>query len=731
MTLRTPRFSLAIAMTAAIFTADVLIPLGYAVWLLYFLPLIIAASRQRPARLPPLPFIASLLIIAGFFLFPSSEVAPRIALANRSMAIAVIWATSFIIIKRKQAQEALDQSYRDLERGVEERTRQLSEANAYLTAEIAERQRAEEELRESEGKFRDLTERSMVGVYLLCNGVFCYINPRFAEIFGYTVEELLNKSYVDLVLPDDLPWMEECVRKRLEGIEQYGHYTFRGIRKNGTGLYLEVHNTRTVYQGSPAIIGGLADITARKQAEEALRETGAKYRSLFENAVDGIYLATPTGQFIDANPAMARMLGYASPQELVANVTDIQQQLYVEPELRSQLIKSLDEHDVVERFETRLYRKDGSVIWLSLSARAIRDSTGHVLHFEGTAEDITERKRAEEALRLSEARYRTLHRDIPTMIFTLDREGIVLSVNPFGASQLGYTVEELEGQPVLNVFHEGDHAAVADQLGKCLQNPSQVYRWQFRKIRKDGALLWVEELAQAVLDLNGMPNVLVVCQDITERKRAEALLSGQNRVLEMIAMNEPLEDVLESMVRLMESQSEEMLGSVLLLDDDKVHVRHGAAPNLPDAYNKAIDGVSIGPQAGSCGTAMYRGEPVIVTDILQDPLWTDYRDLAERHGLRACWSTPILSRQNEVLGSFAMYYREPRSPSPADQQLIHSAIFTAGIAIEHKRADEALRKAHDELEQKVAERTKELSEANLKAQGVGPAEVDVHRLHEP
>jgi len=128
------------------------------------------------------------------------------------------------------------------------------------------------ELSESERKFKDLTERSPVGVYVLQEGKFKYINPRFAEIFGYTDLELTGKSYADIVLPDDLPVIEECVRKRLLQHEESGHYPFRGIKKNGDVIYLEVYNSRTIYEGKPAIIGTLVDITARKQAEEQLQQ---------------------------------------------------------------------------------------------------------------------------------------------------------------------------------------------------------------------------------------------------------------------------------------------------------------------------------------------------------------------------------------------------------------------------------------------------------------------------
>ena len=163
----------------------------------------------------------------------------------------------------------------------------------------------------------------------------------------------------------------------------------------------------------------------------------------------------------------------------------------------------------------------------------------------------------------------------------------------------------------------------------------------------------------------------------------------------MIATGAPLAEVLTSLVRLIEAQADGMRGSVLLLDDDGIRLRHGAAPNLPDAYTKAIDGISIGPQVGSCGTAMYRREPVIVTDILKDPLWSAFRDLATAFGIRACWSTPIFAPQGKVLGSFAMYYGEPRSPSPTEERLTAIAVHLAGIALEHQRTEAALRASEE------------------------------------
>ncbi len=178
-----------------------------------------------------------------------------------------------------------------------------------------------------------------------------------------------------------------------------------------------------------------------------------------------------------------------------------------------------------------------------------------------------------------------------------------------------------------------------------------------------------------------------------ERKRAEALLAGEKRLLEMIAKGNSLSMILDALCRLVEELSKDSLSSILLLDPDGNRLWHGAAPSLPKGYTDAIDGAFIGPAAGSCGTAAYRKEPVIVSDIAQDPLWADYRDLALRHRLRACWSTPVLASDGRVLGTFAIYSREPRSPTPQQQNIIEQITDLASIAIERKRAEEE-RQAH-------------------------------------
>lgn len=232
-------------------------------------------------------------------------------------------------------------------------------------------------------------------------------------------------------------------------------------------------------------------------------------------------------------------------------------------------------------------------------------------------------------------------------------------------------------------------------------------------VRHAQAGIWTRINGRPLRGANGeVIGGVIVCRDVTEAKEEEFFRAGQSRVLELIAEDARLSEILTNLVLLMEGQAEGLRCSILLLSRDGIHVEHGAAPNLPDVYVKAVNGAPIGPRAGSCGTAMYTRQPVVVTDVLTDPLWADYRDLAKISGLGACWSTPIISSQGEVLGSFAMYRQESRGPRAEETRLTGVATHLARIAIERQRARAELLALNAELEARVEKRTRELREKN-------------------
>jgi PAS domain S-box-containing protein len=304
-------------------------------------------------------------------------------------------------------------------------------------------------------------------------------------------------------------------------------------------------------------------------------------------------------------------------------------------------------------------------------------------------------------------------------IIAIDRNGRYVYANRRAAALFGRTPEDLIGKEIWTEIPESLGFRAEAEKAMADQNPVQIEDYHPADHR------WFEKRIYPSPD-----GVSIFFREITKRKRAQetlrenaALIHGQNRILESIARGEPLDLTLDPLMRLIESQSPDVLCSILMLDRDGVHARYIAAPSLPESFVRAVHGLPIVPRTGSSGTAAYRKEPVVVEDIATDPLWVEYRDLALAHGLRACWSTPIVDELGRVLGMFALYLRRPARPSPRHLELIELATHTAAIAMaklhdidERKRVEDDTRasekRAVELLEQHVAARTAELHAKN-------------------
>lgn len=320
------------------------------------------------------------------------------------------------------------------------------------------------------------------------------------------------------------------------------------------------------------------------------------------------------------------------------------------------------------------------------SNRELTQQAGQLADLNRTLEqEVGERRRAAERLRLllESTHVVPWQANAETCQFTY--------VGPQAVNLLGYPIDEwLKEEFWPEHIHPEDREHAVGTLREATHR-GQHHEFEYRMIAADGRIVWVHDLV-SVVSRNGEPTTLRGFMiDITERKLAEQIMRGHNRILERLAAGAPLDQVLSILAETAEEARPEMLCSVLLLDDDKKHLRHGAAPSLPAFYNEAIDGMEIGPSAGSCGTAAYTGKRVIIEDVMTHPFWKDFRELAQRAGLGACWSEPIISSTGETLGTFAMYYREPRGPDDSDLEFIQSAAYLAGIAIERKQLDLRLR----------------------------------------
>lgn len=319
-----------------------------------------------------------------------------------------------------------------------------------------------------------------------------------------------------------------------------------------------------------------------------------------------------------------------------------------------------------------------------------------------------------------EVNYHTMLAASPDAVLLLDLEqNRLLNVNRCTCQLLGRTESVLLQSSLLALCPplqpDGKSSAdrLAEQMAMVAAGDIRVFETRFS--HGSGRLIDCE-LRMVALDQPGRRLMHIRLADVTQRKRGEALREGQNKLLEMVAGGAPLQSTLDQLMLLIESQTDGVLCSVMLLQADGRSMMTASGPSLPSAYLRTLDGVAIGPGVGSCGTSMFRKETVIVSDIQVDPLWTPYKQLAAPHGLRACWSIPILLDGDKVLGSFAMYYREVRSPAAEDQRLISVATHLAGIAIVRARREEELARQQERLEEQVASRTAELRKAKEQAE---------------
>ena len=303
-------------------------------------------------------------------------------------------------------------------------------------------------------------------------------------------------------------------------------------------------------------------------------------------------------------------------------------------------------------------------------------------------------RETEAALVSSERHFRAYFEQALIGMASTSSEKGWLEVNDALCSMLGYSHEELVRMNWAELTHPDDLDENLKLYDRLICGEIDSYTIENRFIRKDGEAIYVRRAPQAVRKADGSIDYIVaIVEDITERRRAENNEHLRNHVLELLTQGRSLTEILEAVVQGVEAENTGMLCSVLLLDSEGKHLTMGVAPSLPAFYNAAIDGAEIGPEAGSCGTAAYTGERVVVEDIRSHPYWKNYRHLAEQAGLVSCWSEPIYGSTQKVLGSFAIYHRKPGIPSKADIALISSCAKLVGVSIERKRTEDELQLA--------------------------------------
>ncbi len=464
-----------------------------------------------------------------------------------------------------------------------------------------ERRRGREELRRSEERYRTFIAQSTEGIWraeievpmdtglseeeqfehLYAHLVFAECNDAMARMYGFEhAAEMVGLRLGDLI-PPDIPENIEFLREAMRGGYKVVDSESREFDRWGETKYFLNNFVGFVEGGRLVRVWGTQrDITERKIAEKALREAEEKYRGIFENSVEGIYQTTVAGEILTANPAMARILGYDSPEELTGVVKDAARQLYVEPEQREALASRFGESGLIAGYEVEMLRKDGGKVWVSVSGRTVRDADGVIVGYEGTIEDVSARKEAEDALKQSEALYRSVVENAAENIFVADAlTKQILEANDALGRSLGYTADELRRMTLYDLVAH-DREEIDANLGRILEDGGLRVGERFYR-RKDGALATVE-VAASLIHYGGRAAVCVVAHDVTERRRAEQAL-GEIREAERRRISRDLhDDVLQDLTYALQSMQLER----------KIHgERRGEEGKQIDALRRAVGGL--------------------------------------------------------------------------------------------------------------------------------------------
>lgn len=417
---------------------------------------------------------------------------------------------------------------------------------------ITEQKRAEEELRASEERYRTFIAQSTEAIgrfelevplrtdlpeseqleHFYRHTYLAESNDEMAKTYGYERAEEAVGTRLDEVLPRHAPQNTEYLRAFIRSGYRLSNIESRELDRNGELRDLVNNLTGIVEKGFLLRVWGTRrDVTQSKRMQEALRRADEKYRGIFENAVEGIFQTTADGRILTANPALARILGYESPEELMESVTSIGRQVYASSAASSEFTRLLTGRGVVAGFEMEARRKDGSTVWLSINARPLRNEAGKLVGSEGTAEDITERKRAEEERRQSEERFQATFDQAAVGMIQVGLDGAWLRYNDRFCDITGYTSEELAEISVFDLISLEQFEDDFERGVKMLAGELRDYSEEKLIVGKGGRRIWADLTVSLVHDESDEPQYfMAVVEDISERRKAEeALVQSEER----------------------------------------------------------------------------------------------------------------------------------------------------------------------------------------------------------
>jgi PAS domain S-box-containing protein len=516
-------------------------------------------------------------------------------------------------------------------------------------------------------------------------------NKQAVVLFGYTHQEFLELNVLDLIPEEDIAFTKTAFKIQ----DKKGYYAIQGvkhIKKNSETILVDIIAHKLNYRGRKSSLVLINDVTEKIKIQKAITESEAKYRSLFENSVDGIFITKKTGGIIDVNPSGCKMLQMTKAEVCKAgrsgtvDITDPRLDVFLKEREKLGYAKSILTH----------IRKDGNKFEAEVSSSTFTDAAGNELNAL-IVRDITERIKQQEQLQESNERFNHVTKATSEAVWDWNLiTGEIFWGDGF-KTVFGYDNKNIKPTYEFNMtlVHPRDVERVNKKIADTISSDENFWEESYRFLKADKTYIQIINRAYIIRDKDDKAIRMVGAKrDISQYQYYNELEKLERNIL---AINEAgdksLEEVLSIYLLGIEVLHPGITCSILQLRGNQLF--NLSTPSLPEAYVNAINGVTIGENTGSCGTAAFTKKNVIVSDIENDPRWTNYKALAEENGLKACWSHPIFNQKEEVIATFAAYYKQIKTPSALEENTISRASNILKIILESYERTQALKESNE------------------------------------
>lgn len=517
---------------------------------------------------------------------------------------------------------------------------------------------------------------------------FLNVNDAAVRAYGFSREEFLQMSILDIRPKEDV----EMVKKRISKLrkeENFAKGSFRHRKKNGDIMDVQIESNHIEFEGRKARLVLAVDMTDRIKSERALLASEKRFKSLIQEGGDLITILQPDGTITYASPNHDAVLGYKPIELANKNIAD-----FIHPDDYYRTIKLYSALLTRKRIFTSQFRfkhKKGHWVWVeSIASNTLRDES--INGFVVNSRDVTTRVENERRVRETNERFESIVKATSNAIYDYDFATDQIYISGVNYHTLfGYSFEK--DTTDLDFFkskvHPDDVERLWDFFLKSIENPKKThFEVEYRFLRSNGSYADILDRFN-VIWRNGAPQKKIgAMQDISTRKFQETILAFEKEIYELNANPKiSFDTVVGKVISNMEVLIPTSICSILQLTDDN-KVRHLSGHGLDHNYITAVESMEIGPIAGSCGTAMYTGKSVFVTDIPNSELWKPFLPIVEPYGFKACWSVPVKKRTGKVMASFAVYFKEVREPQKEEVNLLERVANLIGVLIENRNAFE-------------------------------------------